>query len=92
MEDLDEATTSGVSKSSAIEVFHRLGMFDWLELEQFLERYISTPCFGIPICASPEIPDPGISFESVSQSVFVSRAIKVIFFTLDEPELRIEEF
>jgi hypothetical protein len=48
--DLREAVGSGVSKpAEAVEVFHRLGMFDtWPKLKLFLERYVPAPILKSP--------------------------------------------
>jgi hypothetical protein len=41
LEELQEAVASGVGKPVAVQLFHKLGMFDtWQKLKPFLERYV----------------------------------------------------
>ena len=49
LEDLEDDVATGVSKPRAVDLFHRLGMFDsWPKLKPFLERYIPTPILESP--------------------------------------------
>jgi hypothetical protein len=47
LQDLQDAIVSRVSKPDAVQLFHKLGMFDiWPKLKSFIDHYISTHIFN----------------------------------------------